>query len=59
MQCNQRLRWYGYDKEKNNQVKETPEDLSLNFRVRINIDDIWKNTKKLLPVKNKYTINLD
>jgi DnaJ-class molecular chaperone len=44
--------------EKNNKVKETPEDLSLNFRVRINIDDIWKNTKKLLPVKNKYTINL-
>jgi curved DNA-binding protein CbpA len=44
--------------EKNNKVKESPEDLSLTFRVRINIDDIWKNTKKLLPVKNKYTIDL-
>ena len=41
-----------------NKVKEIPEDLSLDFRVRINIDDIWKNTKKILPVKNKYTINL-
>jgi DnaJ-class molecular chaperone len=44
--------------EKNNKVKESPEDLSLTFRVRINIDVIWKNTKKLLPVKNKYTIDL-
>ena len=34
------------------------EEISLNFRVRIDIIDIWKNTKKILLVKNKYNINL-
>ena len=33
------------------------EELPLEFRVRINIEDIWKNSKKVLPIKNK-KINL-
>jgi hypothetical protein len=34
------------------------ENKTLNYRVRINIIDIWNNIEKKLNVKNKYSINL-
>jgi DnaJ-class molecular chaperone len=41
-----------------NEDIEDIEDKSLHFKVRIKIEDIWKNSKKTLSVKNKYFIQL-
>jgi curved DNA-binding protein CbpA len=41
-----------------NEDNEDIEDKSLHFKVRIKIEDIWKNSKKTLSVKNKYFIQL-
>ena len=45
-------------KKIDSEIDTDKEKDSLHFKVRIKIEDIWKNSKKTLSVKNKYFIQL-